>query len=164
MHRPGKLQGHVDGLSCLPMNHPTFTIEGKIQIPETKAEAIIREVHRQGHLGEHKTWKAFNRKYITLQGKQKCREVVRTCPECQIGKDYKQRHEPKGHIESPGPWEVVSIDIIGPLPFDNQSKRFIVTMMDVYSRYLIAIPVWNHTAQTVSRCLYEQVVAYFGAS
>ena len=60
LHRPGKLQGHVDGLSRLPMDNPTFTMEGKIQIPEMEAEAVIREVHRQGHLGEHKTWKALN--------------------------------------------------------------------------------------------------------
>ena len=35
--------------------------------------------------------------------------------------------------------------------------------MDVYSRYLIATPVKNHTASKVSICLYESVVAYFGA-
>ena len=46
---------------------------------------------------------------------------------------------------------------------DGKSHRYIVTMMDVYSRYLIASPVKNHTASTVSRCLYESVVAYFGA-
>ena len=46
---------------------------------------------------------------------------------------------------------------------DGKSNRYIVTMMDVYSRYLIAIPVSNHRASTVSRCLYESVVAYFGA-
>ena len=42
-------------------------------------------------------------------------------------------------------------------------SRYIGTMMDVYSRYLIASPVRNHRASTVSRCLYESVVAYFGA-
>ena len=46
---------------------------------------------------------------------------------------------------------------------DGKSNRYIVTMMDVYSRYLIATPVRNHKASTVSRCLYESVVAYFGA-
>ena len=162
LHRPGKLQGHVDALSRLPTQNLAFTIEGKIQVPEEKVEAIITEVHRQGHLGEHKTWKAFNRKYYTPQGKQKCREVVRTCPECQLGKDYKARHVPKGEISSPGPWETVSIDIVGSLPVDGRSNRFIVTIMDVYSRYLIAIPVRNHRASTVSRCLYKSVVAYFG--
>ena len=163
LHRPGKLQGHVDALSRLPTENLMFTLEGKIQVPEGEAETVIKEVHRQGHLGENKTWKAFNRKYSTPQGRQKCREVVRTCPECQLGKDYKTQHSPKGHINSSGPWETVSIDIVGPLPVDGKSHRYIVTMMDVYSRYLIATPVKNHTASTVSRCLYESVVAYFGA-
>ena len=163
IHRPGKLQGHVDALSRLPIENLAFTLEGKIRVPEEKAEAIITEVHRQGHLGKHKTWKAFNRKYYTPQGKQRCREAVRTCPECQLGKNYKARHVPKGHINSPGPWETVRIDIAGPLPVNGKSNRYIVTMMDVYSRYLIATPVRNHRASAVSRCLYESVVAYFGA-
>ena len=51
---------------------------------------------------------------------------------------------------------------MGPFPYDDKAKRFIVTMMDVYSRYIVAIPVGNHTAQTVSKCLYEHVVTYFG--
>ena len=163
LHRPGKLQGHVDALSRLPTENLVFTLEGKIKVSEEKAEAVIVEVHRQGHLGENKTWKAFNRKYSTPQGRKKCREVVRTCPECQLGKDYKARHVPKGHINSPGPWETINIDVVGPLPVDGKSNRYIVTMMDVYSRYLIASPVRNHKASTVSRCLYESVVAYFGA-
>ena len=119
LHRPGKLQGHVDGLSRLPLASPTFTLEG--------------------HLGEHKTWKAFNRKFVTAEGRKKCREIVRTYPECQLGKDYKQRHLLKGTIESSKPWDVVSIDIMGPFPYDDQAKRFIVTIMDVYSRYIMAL-------------------------
>ena len=150
LHRPGKLQGHVDGLSRLPIESPTFTLEGKIQVKEEEAEEIIKGVHRQGHLGEHKIWKAFNRKFLTTEGRKKCREIVRTCPECQLGKDYKQRHLPNGTIESSRPWDVVSSDIMGPFPYDDKAKRLIVTMMDVYSRYIMAIPVGNHTAQTVS--------------
>ena len=133
LHRPGKLQGHVDALSRLPTENLVFTLEGKIKVPEEKAEAVIGEVHRQGHLGENKTWKAFNRKYFTPQGKRKCREVVRTYPECQLGMDYKARHVPKGHINSPGPWETISIVVVGPLPVDGKSNRYIVMMMDVYS-------------------------------
>ena len=163
IHRPGKLQGHVDALSRLPTENLVFTLKGKIKVSEEKAETVITEVHRQGHLGENKTWKAFNRKYSTPQGRRKCREVVRTCPECQLGKDYMARHVPKGHINSPGPWETISIDVVGPVPVDGKSNRYIVTMMDVYSRYLIASPVRNHRASTVSRCLYELAVAYFGA-
>ena len=70
LHRSGKLQGHVDAISRLPTENLVFTLEGKIKVPEEKAEIVIGEVHRQGHLGENKTWKAFNRKYSTPQGRQ----------------------------------------------------------------------------------------------
>ena len=71
LHRPGKLQGHVDGLSRLPLESPTFALEGKIQVKEVEAEEVIKEVHRQGHLGEHKTWKAFNREIYYSRRKEK---------------------------------------------------------------------------------------------
>ena len=162
LHRPGKQQGHVDGLSRMPLHDHTFTVEGKVRVNDLEALDIIKAIHKEGHLGVKKTWKAFNRRYVTDQGRSKCQEVVKTCLECQLGKDYKQVHAPKGSITSPKPWDMVSIDIMGPFPPDNTSRRFIVTLLDVYSRYLIAVPVKDHTAQTVSKCFYEQVVAYFG--
>ena len=36
LHRPGKLQGHVDALSRLPTENLLFTLEGKIKVPEKK--------------------------------------------------------------------------------------------------------------------------------
>ena len=63
----------MDALSRLPTENLMFTLEGKIQVSEGEAETVIKEVHRQGHLGENKIWKAFNRKYSTPQGRQKCR-------------------------------------------------------------------------------------------
>ena len=54
LHRPGKLQGPVDGLSRLPLESPTFTLEGKIQVREEEAGDIIKEVHQHSHLGEHR--------------------------------------------------------------------------------------------------------------
>ena len=103
LHRPGKLQGHVDGLIRLPLASPTFTLEGKIQIKEEEVEEVIKEVHRQGHLGKHKTWKAFNRKFVTAEGREKCREIVCTCPECQLGKDYKKGTFPKALLKARKP-------------------------------------------------------------
>ena len=82
-----------------------ITLKGKIQVKEEEAEEVNKGVHRQGHLGEHKTWKAFDRKFITTEGRRKCRKIVRTCPECRLGKDYRQRHLPKGTIRSSRPWD-----------------------------------------------------------
>ena len=43
LHRPGKLQGHVDALSRLPTENLMFTLEGKIQVSEREAEIVIRK-------------------------------------------------------------------------------------------------------------------------
>ena len=130
LHRPGKLQGHVDGLSRLPLKEPVFSLEGKIRLAPEEAQKVIPDIHKQGHLGIKKTWQAFSRKFITDQGRDLCQEVVKSCPECQLGKDYGKQHAPKGKIESSKPWDLVSIDIMGPLPCDDQSQRYIVTIMD----------------------------------
>ena len=89
----------------LLLENPTFTLKGKILVKEEEAEEVIKGVHRQGHLGEHRTWRAFNRKFITTEGRRKCRKIVRTCPGYRLGKDYRQRHLPKGSIESSRQWD-----------------------------------------------------------
>ena len=89
----------------LLLENPTFTFKGKIPVKEEGAEEVIKGVHRQGHLGEHKTWKAFNRRFITTEGRRKCRKIVRRCPECRLGKDYRRKHLPLGAIGSSRPWD-----------------------------------------------------------
>ena len=89
----------------LLLENPTFTLKGKIPVKEEESEEVIKGVHRQRHLGEHKTWKAFNRKFITTEGRRKCRKIVCMCPECRLGKDYRQRNLPKGSIGSSRPWD-----------------------------------------------------------
>ena len=37
-----------------------------------------------------------------------------------------------------------------------------MSIIDCFSRYLILVPVRDHTATTVSRALYERVIGYFG--
>ena len=39
LHRPGKLQGHVDALSRLPTENLLSTVEGKIKVPEKKSRS-----------------------------------------------------------------------------------------------------------------------------
>ena len=64
-------------------------------------------------------------------------------------------------IQSSGPWDTFSVDIVGPLPADCRHE-FLIVFVDCYSRYTILLPVSNHTANTVSDALLRHVVPYFG--
>ena len=66
-----------------------------------------------------------------------------------------------GTIQSQGPWDTLSVDIVGPLPADHRHE-FLIVFVDCYSRYTILVPASNHTANTVSDSLLRHVIPYFG--
>ena len=51
---------------------------------------------------------------------------------------------------------------MGPFLSGRKGERFILSVIDCFSRYLILIPIKDHGATTVTQALYERVVAYFG--
>ena len=87
--------------------------------------------------------------------------MAKSCPQCQLGSDYGHRQKTTGAIQSQGPWDTLSIDIVGPLPADHR-QEFLIVFVDCYSKFTILIPSSNHTANTVSEALLRQVIPYFG--
>ena len=163
-HRPGKAQTHVDGLSRLPFDPaPPEDVLLHLHLLENKDEArkLARELHSATHLGGQALWKLFRDHYDYKAGRRICLEVAQRCLQCQLGSDYGHRQKPTGAIQSQGPWETLSIDIVGPLPADHH-QQFLIVFVDCYSRYTILVPSSNHTANTVSEALLRHVVPYFG--
>ena len=162
-HRPGKIQTHVDGLSRLPVEPapPEDTILHIEVQNEEEARRWAQELHTATHLGGQALWRLFSDRYSHKAGRRICIEVAQSCPQCQRGSDYGHRQKTTGTIESKGPWDTLSVDIVGPLPADRRHE-FIIVFVDCYSRFTILVPASNHTADTVSDALLRHVVPYFG--
>ena len=162
-HRPGKVQTHVDGLSCLPVGPapPEDTLLHVRVDTEEEARRLAQELHTATHLGGQALWKLFSNRYSYKAGRRTCIEVAQSCPQCQLGGDYGHRSKTTGSIQSKGPWDTLSVDIVGPLPADRRHE-FLIVFVDCYSRYTILVPASNHTASTVSDALLRHVVPYFG--
>ena len=163
LHRPGKNQGHVDALSRLHMDKLQFLGPGKtvLQTAEDTAQ-VLEGIHQDRHLGMKKTLKLFRRRFKGVREKTLCQAIVSSCEGCQLGSDYKPRALPQGKIESVSPWDVLSIDVMGQFISGRKGERFILSVIDCFSRYLILIPIKDHSATTVSQALYKRVIEYFG--
>ena len=161
-HRPGKVQSHVDGLSRLPVGRaPPEDALLHIQVDsEEEARKLAQELHSATHLGDQTLWKLFSDRYSHKAGRRLCIEVAQSCPQCQLGSDYGHRLKTTSSIQSRGPWDTLSVDIVGPLPADRRHE-FLIVFVDCYSRYAILVPASNHTASTVSDTLLRHVVPYF---
>ena len=162
-HRPGKVQTHVDGLSRLPVG-PAPPEDALLHIQvDTEEEAcrLIQELHTATHLGGQALWKLFSDRYSHKAGHRVCIEVAQSCPQCQLGSDYGHCLKTTGSLQSKGPWDTLSVDIVVPLPADRRHE-FLIVFVDCFSRYSILVPASNHTASTVSDALLRHVVPYFG--
>ena len=126
-----------------------------------KTRKLARELHSATHLGGQALWKLFRDRYDFKSGRRICLEVAQSCPQCQMGSDYGHRRKTTGPIQSRGPWDMLSVDILGPLPADHRHE-FLIVFVESYSRYTILVPSSNHTANTVSEALLRHVVSYFG--
>ena len=59
-------------------------------------------------------------------------------------------------------FEHVHIDIVGPLWTSNRYK-YLLTMIDRYSSWPEAIPLYDMTAETVARAFFDNWISHFGA-
>jgi hypothetical protein len=67
-----------------------------------------------------------------------------------------------GSLPSPGPYELVFIDIVGPLPaYDNH--RYLLTMEDSFTKFIRAVPLRTITAHAISAAFYRSWIGTFHA-
>ena len=163
MHRQGKNQGHIDALSRLPTDNIHLFGQGKVNLgTEEETREVLERIHQDGHLGIRKILRVFRRRFEGVRDCMVCQAVVSSCLGCQLGSDHRPRKVPQGQIESTSPLDILSIDVMGPFVSSKRGEWYILSIIDCFTKYLILVPLKDHTASTVSKALYERVVGYFG--
>lgn len=61
------------------------------------------------------------------------------------------------------PFDVVSIDTIGPFILSENGNRYAVTLQCDLSKYVIAIPIPDKSAKTIAKAVLEKCILIFGA-
>src|SRR5271167_1736134 len=94
-------------------------------------------------------------KYIAL--------YVKTCQSCQCQKS--NRNQPgveMGIIEAYEPMELILIDIWGKVHTSAAGNKYILTVVDSFTKFVRAIPLADKTAASIARVLRTQIFAVFG--
>ena len=94
------------------------------------------------------------------------RDVAQVVKECSPCTQYHRGLPPRQASLKPllvgYPWERVSIDVTGPHPPSTKGHRFILTLVDHFSKWAEAFAVRKHTAAVIANILVTQVFARFG--
>ena len=60
------------------------------------------------------------------------------------------------------PWQTVGIDIVGKLPLTSNGNKWILTMVDHFTRWPIAIPIPDRESATIAKAIFDNLVTVHG--
>ena len=138
----------------------------RIVVPKVLRARVIAHHHvhpEQGHMSPKVTYARFNKLFWWPGMWRDTRKLVAACPECQYGD--KRRAAPVGELQPivvDQPWDVVGIDLVGPFKVTPRYNRYILTMIDYYTRWVIFSPLRDAKAVDVVTAVMDQLVHKYG--
>jgi hypothetical protein len=58
--------------------------------------------------------------------------------------------------------DVVSLDIVGPLPVTEKQNKYLFTFVDHFTRFCEAIPIFKQDTETIAREFVIRIITQFG--
>ena len=117
---------------------------------------IIEAAHQfLGHAGITATAQFCRKRVFMLRLVPEVHRAIQHCHPCQIKSQkaptQKDVHRPS--VQAGAPFQVWSMDILGPLRVSSEGNRYLLTLKDVFSKWFEAIPLSHTTSEKVLRAL-----------
>lgn len=138
------------------------TSEIRPYIPIPLRRKFFNYVHDACHSGIRATRKKLTQLYFWPSMNGQISTWARSCLKCQRNKIYRHTRSPSVPIPIPkGRFNHIHIDIIGPLPI-SETKRYILTIIDRFSRWPEAYPMEDINTKTIAKIFVQNYVSRFG--
>lgn len=139
----------------------------KIVVPKDHRADTIKAHHdlpTSGHLGIFKTYWRLRQKHYWPKMKSDIRKYVLNCQVCAASKP--EQKAPAGLMGTrpniTAPWQMISLDLVGPLPRTNSGYTQILVVSDYFSKYVLLYPLRAATASSLVQRLEQDVFLVYG--
>lgn len=157
-----KLRPIMTKHSSRPLWCDTSTEPKRPYIPNDWRKRIFESFHCASHPGIRATRDLIRQRVVWPSINKDVRKWTRECIPCQTSKITRHVKSPAGQIVTPNErFQIVHVDIVGPLA-PSKGHRYLLTCIDRYTRWCVALPMVDCTAETVARTFLHGWVASFG--
>jgi hypothetical protein len=115
-----------------------------VVVPQSLVGTVLKCYHElpfTAHQGIARTIAAIKRKYWWETLNKDVREYINACEACAKRKTGNRVTAPLGDsLEANEFLDVVSLDVVGPLPVTEDGNRYLLTFIDHFTRFCEAIP------------------------
>ena len=135
-------------------------------IPNDLKNSVMMEAHgsvSSGHFGIKKTLQRLRKCSYWVGMRHDVREWCRVCETCMAKKG--PQHVPQAPLQIVGvgaPMERVAVDIAGPFPVSSAGNRYIIVVIDYFTKWPEVFAIPNQEARTVAQALVDGFFSRFG--
>jgi hypothetical protein len=143
-------------------DHP---MELQILLPKSLRVPVIQELHANvaAHAGIRKTLDHVQRRAYWPRWISDVKRVLKSCERCQeFHRGKLPRHGDLHPILAGAPLERMSIDLTGPHHKTPRRAEYILTCVDVFTKWAEAFPIPSKEAHVVARVLVDNVFTRIG--
>ena len=115
------------------------------------------------HLGQHKSLEKLRQSVIWYNMTRDSKLHVETCAVC--NKQKKPTRSAKAKLEqyhTGFPMERIHMGILDPLPVLKKGNKYLLMIVDQFTKWLECFPIANQTAEVVSKVLVDNVFSRLG--
>lgn len=135
-------------------------------LPSSRVGSVLGELHNSpsgGHFGILKTLSKVRERFFWDKSRSDVENWCKTCDDCVARKGPKTRTHGKLRRYNVGAnFERIAIDVLGPLPRTEQGNRYIVVVVDYFSKWPEAYCVPDQEATTVAKVLVDNWISRYG--
>lgn len=139
----------------------------QLVLPRELRSAALEECHDSrmtgGHLGEKKTIKKLLQRYWWPNIRKDTIHWIKSCKIC--AKLKKPNQMTFGELQSipvGDPWDLIGMDILGPLPESKNKKKYILVVCDYLTKWTEAFALPNQKSETIAKILIEEIFCRHG--
>ena len=159
----------VSGGSESQMNDSTLMLieqsdpESRVEVTdEVQKLALMTTVHEEGHFGSAiMITKLHHRGHRWTNMTRDCVAFVAKCVQCQRHNIVKRGFHPLQPIHASLPFDHLALDLIGPMPLSDGGFNYILTIVDVATRFTILRPLQTKLASEMVETLFK-IMCDFG--
>ncbi|XGW32203.1 hypothetical protein V3C99_010411 [Haemonchus contortus] len=155
---------------CLYYRRPPPVHRGNAQelivVPEHLKEALFRAFHESPSAGGHFFWRKtlakLTRRYFWPHMAEDIYRLCRTCDVCQRKKAAARNRENLLPTVPVAIFDKVYVDLTGPMHITEAGNRYIMAMVDHFSKYVIAAALPDCSSVTVAKALMNECILKYG--
>ena len=142
------------------------TISWLYVLPKGLRDAVMSEAHgsiSSSHFGIKKTLQRLRKRFYWIGMRRDVGEWCRVCEACTAKKGPQSAPQAPLQIVSVGaPMERVAMDIAGPFPVSASGNRYVLVVIDYFTKWPEVFPLPNQEAVTVAHALVNEFFSRFG--